>query len=118
MEHSMAGVNRKTLAVIALLLAGALIAVYAFNVSWNTIGFLGLIGFMFLMHGGHGAHGGMCGGHGGDSQTDEHAGHTVDTRRDDNAKAIAPDANARGLMSDEKVKTVSSEESARRHQGC
>ena len=112
MDHSMMGINRKTLAIVAVLLVGALIAVYLFDVSWSTIGTVALVGFFAWMHMGmHGGHDGMHGGHGDDVRRDEHAGHTVDTARDENAKALAPDGNARGLAPDETAKTVAREES-------
>ena len=114
MGQSMLGINSKTLAIVAALLVGAVIAVSVFNVSLNTLGFVALIGFMFLMHGGHG---GMHGGHQDDARGDAHAGHTVESTRDDNARAIAPDPNARGLASNDQAKAVKQEES-HRHHGC
>ena len=105
MDHSMMGINRKTLAIVAVLLVGALIAVYLFDVSWSTIGTVALVGFFAWMHMG------MHGGHGDDARRAAHAGHTVDTARDENAKALAPDGNARGLAPDETAKTVAREES-------
>ncbi len=116
MGHSMIGINRRTLAVIVVFAVGVVIAVSVFNVSWNTLWFLALIGFMFLMHGGHGG----CGSHGGHqdhSDRDEHARHTIESTRDNNARAIAPDTNARGLASDRQAKSVKPEES-HRHHGC
>lgn len=113
MGHSMIDINSKTLAIVALLLVGAFVAVYVFNVSWSTVGTVALIGSMVWMHGGmHGGHG----SHGSDPSRDEHAGHPVEPTRDDNAKTIAPDANARGLASDEKAKSTAREESHRH--GC
>ena len=114
MGQSMIGINSKTLAIVAVLLVGALIAVSVFNVSLNTLGFVALIGFMFLMHGGHG---GMHSGHQDDGRGDAHAGHTVESTRDENAKSIAADSNARGLASDEPAKSVKPEES-HQHHGC
>lgn len=114
MGNSMIGINSKTLAIVAVLLVGAVIAVSVFNVSLNTLGFVALIGFMVLMHGGHG---GMHGGHQDNAGRDEHAGHTVESTRDDNAKTIAADSNVRGLASDEPTKTAKQEES-HRHHGC
>lgn len=114
MGHSMVGINRKTLAIVVVLGVGALIAVNVFNVSVSTLGYIALFGFMFLMHG---SHGGMHGGHHDDTRRDEHAGHTVESTRDDNAKAIAVDSNARGLGTDDQAKAVKQEES-HRHHGC
>lgn len=110
MGHSMISINRRTLAIIAVLLIGAVIAVNVFNVSVNTIGYIAVIGFMVLMHGG------MHGSHSGHGSHDEHAGQAIEPTRDDNAKTIAADSNARGL-SDEQAKTVKQEES-HRHHGC
>lgn len=121
MGHSTIGFNTKTLAIIAALLVGALVAVYAFNVSWNTIGTIAFVGFFVWMHlGGHGMHGGHGGMHGenGDAtRRDAHAGHTVDAARDNNARTIAPDSNARGLPSDAQAKSVARAE-PRDRGGC
>jgi hypothetical protein len=110
MGHSMMGINGKTLAVLAVLLVGGLIAVYVFNVSLNTFGIIALIGLMALMHGGHG-------GHADHSRRDEDVGHAVERTRDDSAKTITSDPNARGLASSESAKTIQREE-PRRRGGC
>ena len=107
MGHLMIGINRKTLAIVVVLGVAALVAVNVFNVSVSTIGYIALFGFMLLMHGGHGD----------DTRRDEHAGHAVESTRDDNAKAIAADSNARGLASNDQAKAVKQEES-HRHHGC
>lgn len=49
-----------TLWILVAALAAGLIAVFVFNVSVNTVFYIGLIGFMvfshLFMHGGHGSH--------------------------------------------------------------
>lgn len=122
MGHSIGNINSRTLGIIALLLVGALVAVYVFDVSWNTIGTIAFVGFFAWMHMGmHGSHGGhgMHGGHGDDARrdADPHAGHTVDSTSDGNAKTIAADSNARGIATDDKTKSVAREQSHRKH-GC
>jgi len=117
MGHSIGRINSRMLGIVALLLVGALVAVYIFDVSWNTIGTIAFVGFFAWMHiGMHGSHGGH-GMHGDDSRRDEHAGHTVDSTSDGNAKTIAANSNARGIATDDKTKSVAREQ-PRRHRGC
>ncbi len=111
MGHSIGNINSRTLGIIALLLVAALVAVYVFNVSWNTIGTLAFVGFFAWMHMG------MHGGHTDDLRRDEHAGHTIDLTSDGNAKTIAVDSNARGIATDDKMKSVAREQS-HQHHGC
>lgn len=110
--------NKRTLAIAAVLLVGALIAVYGFNVSWRTLAPFAFLAFFVWMHtGGHSMHGGGHGGQGDGPPRDEHAGHTPALTSDSAAPTLAPDTTSRPLDSS-KDTTSGAREDTRRHDGC
>jgi hypothetical protein len=119
MGHSMGTViSKKTLLIAALLLAGALIAVYGFNVSWRSLAPFGfLVVFVWMHMGGHGMHGGNHAGQSDEPPRDQHASHTRVGATDSNARALAPVSGAGPLASDTDGASEA-REAPRRHGGC
>ena len=101
MGHSMGDMkNKRTLVIAAVLLAGALIAVYGFNVAWGALAPFIFLAFFILMHtGGQGMHGACLGEEGDDPHRDEHGGHRPALASDSNARALVRDTDTRPLAS-------------------
>ena len=118
MGHSMgAMINKKTLVIAAVLLVGALIAVYGFNVSWRALAPFGFVALFVWMHaGGHGMHGGSLRGQDDDPPQDQHASHSA-AAADSNARALAPNTDVRPGTTGTEA-TAATREAPRRHGGC
>lgn len=118
MGHSMGTmINKKRLAIAAVLLVGALIAVYGFNVSWRALAPFGFVALFVWMHmGGHGMHGGSLRGQDDNPPQDQHPSHSA-AAADSNVRALAPDTDARPLASGAEA-TSEAQEARRRRGGC